>query len=116
MISDNSLPLSVPAVTSALNKSPVLKWLKPNFSTILAHCVPLPLPGPPKIQMIGTSLLAYNLIEPQMKRIIFCLEIYANVYCYNRLLPVSLGTTGFFNTFKHVNAAMLHLILCSHHK
>lgn len=59
IISANSLPLSVPDATSARNKSPVLKWLKPYFSTILAHCVPFPLPGPPKIQIIGAFSLLF---------------------------------------------------------
>lgn len=60
IISANCLPLSVPAVTSARNKSPVLKWLNLYFSTIFSHWVPLPLPGPPKIQMIGTGLGAWK--------------------------------------------------------
>ena len=47
MIAFISSALSDPELTSALNKSPVDKWQKPYFSTIFAHCVPFPLPGPP---------------------------------------------------------------------
>lgn len=33
---------------SLLNSSPALICVKPNVSTIFAHCVPFPLPGPPE--------------------------------------------------------------------
>lgn len=42
-----SLPKNDELATSALIKSPVLKWTKLNSSRILAHWVPLPHPGPP---------------------------------------------------------------------
>jgi hypothetical protein len=41
------LPRSEPDCTSLLNRSPVDRWVKPYFATILSHCVPLPDPGPP---------------------------------------------------------------------
>ena len=47
MISVSFLPLSDPDDTSALKRSPLDKCVKPYFSTILSHWVPLPLPGPP---------------------------------------------------------------------
>ncbi len=36
-------------LTSCLSKSPVQIWLNPYFLAILAHCVPLPEPGFPRI-------------------------------------------------------------------
>ena len=43
-----SLPRADPDATSARNKSPDDKWVKPYLATIFSHCVPLPLPGPPR--------------------------------------------------------------------
>ena len=48
MMAVSSLPLAEPEATSALSRSPVDRWVKPYFSTILSHWVPLPLPGPPR--------------------------------------------------------------------
>ena len=36
------LTSSLPAATSFRSKSPALKWVQPNCSTIFAHCVPFP--------------------------------------------------------------------------
>lgn len=44
----SSPPLDEPDFTSARNKSPELRCVSPYFATILAHCVPLPDPGPPE--------------------------------------------------------------------
>lgn len=41
-------PYSEPDLISALRRSPALRWVKPYWSTILAHWVPFPLPGPPE--------------------------------------------------------------------
>lgn len=111
MISDSSFPLSVPAPTSALNKSPVLKWLKPNFSTILAHCVPFPLPGPPKIHMIGTlSLLACNLSRNE-NNVLLTVQISQWILqLYHNLFPASLVVMGSY-IFKHI---ILYIRLCSY--
>lgn len=40
-------PFSEPDWISARRRSPALRCVKPKLSTILAHCVPFPLPGPP---------------------------------------------------------------------
>lgn len=45
-------PVSVPAFTSARSKSPADRCVSLYLATILEHCVPLPLPGPPKTKMI----------------------------------------------------------------
>lgn len=47
MTSFSLAPRSEPEATSSRKRSPEDRWQKPNFSTILAHCVPFPLPGPP---------------------------------------------------------------------
>lgn len=47
MTSFSLAPRSEPEATSSRRRSPEDRWQKPNFSTILAHCVPFPLPGPP---------------------------------------------------------------------
>lgn len=48
-------PFSFPEFISARNKSPALRWTKPKVSTILAHWVPFPLPGPPVSRKDGTT-------------------------------------------------------------
>lgn len=48
IISFKRLPRSDPEATSALSKSPDERWQNPYFSTIRAHWVPLPDPGPPE--------------------------------------------------------------------
>ena len=47
MMAVSSLPRSEPDATSSRSRSPDDRWVKPYFSTIFSHCVPLPLPGPP---------------------------------------------------------------------
>lgn len=54
IVSESSVPFGDPDWTSALNKSPVDKWAKLYFLTMRSHCVPLPHPGPPNTQIIGT--------------------------------------------------------------
>lgn len=41
-------PDSLLRAISLLNRSPALRCLNPKVSTIFAHCVPFPLPGPPE--------------------------------------------------------------------
>lgn len=43
--------------TSFLNKSPDDRCVNPYLATILSHWVPLPDPGPPNTQNIGTLIL-----------------------------------------------------------
>lgn len=47
MIQMKTYPFLEPDFISARRRSPALRWVYPKCSTILAHCVPLPLPGPP---------------------------------------------------------------------
>ena len=47
MMAFSSLPLGEPDATSSRRRSPEDRWVKPYLATILSHCVPLPLPGPP---------------------------------------------------------------------
>lgn len=63
MIESIFKPISEPFATSARNKSPADKWQKPNFSTIFAHWVPLPLPGPPEIKKKADKFF-WNLQNP----------------------------------------------------
>lgn len=44
---EHTYPFSEPESISPLRRSPALKWVKPKCSTMYAHCVPFPLPGPP---------------------------------------------------------------------
>mmetsp|Transcript_8209 Transcript_8209/g.23571 ORF Transcript_8209/g.23571 Transcript_8209/m.23571 type:complete len:357 (+) Transcript_8209:1677-2747(+) len=48
-------PIWVPAATSARMMSPVDRWVYPNSLQILAHCVPLPAPGPPNMKIMAAS-------------------------------------------------------------
>lgn len=43
-------------VTSFLSRSPDDKWVNPYLATIFSHCVPFPEPGPPRTQIMGTSI------------------------------------------------------------
>mmetsp|Transcript_21361 Transcript_21361/g.59294 ORF Transcript_21361/g.59294 Transcript_21361/m.59294 type:complete len:277 (+) Transcript_21361:139-969(+) len=53
IISATLLPSGVPDLTWARRRSPALKWATSgNSLTILAHCVPLPEPGPPSTKTI----------------------------------------------------------------
>lgn len=54
IVSWSSLPLGEPEATSARSKSPVDKCENLYLATMRSHCVPLPQPGPPSTQMIGT--------------------------------------------------------------
>lgn len=54
IVSWSSLPFGDPDATSARNKSPVDRWENLYLATILSHWVPLPQPGPPSTQIIGT--------------------------------------------------------------
>jgi hypothetical protein len=56
IISVSSFPRSDPDATSALSRSPVDRWVKPYFCTILSHWVPLPLPGPPMLRHLKMLL------------------------------------------------------------
>ena len=41
------LPVSSPLLRASLSRSPADRWTKAKSRTMLAHCVPLPAPGPP---------------------------------------------------------------------
>lgn len=60
IIFTNSCPRTDPLLTSSLSKSPVEIWVNSYLATILSHKVPLPLPGPPKFNLIN-----YNLFNSQ---------------------------------------------------
>ena len=47
MIWKSCFPLSLPPSTSFFRRSPLERWVKPYFATMLSHWVPLPDPGPP---------------------------------------------------------------------
>jgi hypothetical protein len=47
LIEGKPYPFSEPDLISARKRSPALRWVNPKCSTMLAHCVPFPLPGPP---------------------------------------------------------------------
>ena len=49
-------PFSEPDFISARKRSPALRLVNPNCSTILAHWVPFPLPGPPANQQYDGKL------------------------------------------------------------
>ena len=55
MICSHSCPSAEPLLTSSRSRSPAERWVKPYLSTILAHCVPLPLPGPPSTNTMRRS-------------------------------------------------------------
>lgn len=52
MISRINSPFSLPDAISCRRISPALRWANPKSEAILVHCVPLPLPGPPKTKAI----------------------------------------------------------------
>ena len=64
MVVLNCWPRALPVATSARNKSPVDRCVKPNSLTMLAHCVLLPAPGPPSTKTMvrgvdsGTAMAA----------------------------------------------------------
>ena len=47
-IEGHCYPCSLLQDISLLNSSPALMCVNPKVSTIFAHCVPFPLPGPPE--------------------------------------------------------------------
>ena len=54
MISNSRIHLSVPARTSDLSRSPVLRWTYPDTSDKREHWLPFPDPGPPVLETIST--------------------------------------------------------------
>ena len=53
---------------SARKRSPALRWVNPKCSTMLAHCVPFPLPGPPMRKFLvrckANHLFKVNIVVP----------------------------------------------------
>ena len=57
MMALRRLPRSEPDLTSSLRRSPDDKWQKPKSRTMLAHWVPLPLPGPPEQETVEKRIV-----------------------------------------------------------
>uniref|UniRef100_A0A0A9ANS1 Uncharacterized protein n=1 Tax=Arundo donax TaxID=35708 RepID=A0A0A9ANS1_ARUDO len=53
IISRINSPFSLQDDISCRRRSPALKWANPKSEAILVHCVPFPLPGPPKTKAMN---------------------------------------------------------------
>ena len=83
-------PFSDPELISARRRSPALRWVYPKCSTILAHWVPFPLPGPPgnhkhqgiRKPVAWTIHIIYNILQQKLGK---------------KCIPKTKTTVGFFS-------------------
>ena len=71
IVAFKSWPRAEPDATSSRKRSPLDKWVKPYFSTMRSHCVPLPQPGPPEREI--TMLFNEILWGIESRRVARCL-------------------------------------------